>query len=451
MSTLTTRLAALAAGVILAAAAGCRDGGAPVPESGDSVVVIPPTPLEVALRFSDLLSMNDPACFELLAPPLRDSVAELNEPPWQVFGRWRGFDASGRLTEVIQDSTGSRTSYFCTIARMEGPAIVRMDFLLSRQGWLIEGFGEEIPEAVMDSLNSERTARMILASPQIRFEIRIARELLDDCRVDSVLCFSSLSAAMEHGTSFPEYVSGLSQDGYEQLALSNIRRSAKLQIIQDRATFNITNAPVELNGFVAAWREMAYLGKAVLRSRHEAMQNLRLNGAWVDPDSGLDLRRLAVLDASFLEVSDLVEQLDTLSSTWPALLTTGTEEPLQQMLIQLDPHMMEQRAEDEAGVTVWRALGVEMNGDQDPERVVYWAGNLYLFQGTHTGYRLAWRTYEGYDSDYHADFASQPSLAPGCRDVTFIGNGGQYEYRLTYRSGTPVMERTQLASGSDAE
>jgi hypothetical protein len=334
---------------------------------------------------------------------------------------------------------------------MEGPAITRIDFVLSGEGWLIEAFGEEIPEAVIDSLTVERTARMIMANPQIRFEMRLARELYDDCCVDSILCFSSLAAAQAHGTGFAEYVSALSPEGYALLALSNIRRSAKLQIIQDRATFNIQNVPAELNGFVASWREMAYLGKAVLRARHEAMQTLRLNGSWMDPDSGLDLERLAVLRSSFLAVSDLVEQMDTLGGTWPALLTTGTEEPLQELLIQLDPHMTEQRSENESGITVWRALGVEMNGDQDPERVVYWAGNLYLFQGTPTGYRLVWRTFEGFESDYHADFASQPSTLAGCRDVTFIGNGGQYEYRLTFEGGGPVLERMQLASGAAEE
>jgi hypothetical protein len=439
----------LAAG-LLAALAGCRGGqGTAAPR--DSLVVIPATPLEVAVQFSNLLSMNDPACFDLLEPSFRDSVSALTLPPWQVFGRWRGFDASGRLTEVIEDSTGSRTSYFCTISRMEGPAITRIDFALSGEGWLIEAFGEEIPEAVIDSLTVERTARMIMANPQIRFEMRLARELCDDCCVDSILCFSSLAAAQAHGTGFAEYVSALSPEGYALLALSNIRRSAKLQIVQDRATFNIQNVPAELNGFVASWREMAYLGKAVLRARHEAMQTLRLNGSWMDPDSGLDLERLAVLRSSFLAVSDLVEQMDTLGGTWPALLTTGTEEPLQELLIQLDPHMTEQRSENESGITVWRALGVEMNGDQDPERVVYWAGNLYLFQGTPTGYRLVWRTFEGFESDYHADFASQPSTLAGCRDVTFIGNGGEYEYRLTYEGGGPVLERMQLASSGAGE
>jgi hypothetical protein len=181
------------------------------------------------------------------------------------------------------------------------------------------------------------------------------------------------------------------------------------------------------------------------------MQSLRLNGTWTDPDSGLDLERLSILTSSFLAVSDLVEQTDTLSSTWPAMMTTGSEEPLQELLIQLDPHMTEQRSENDAGITVWRALGVEMNGDQDPERVVYWAGNLFLFQGTPTGYRLVWRTYEGFESEYHADFASQPSVLSGCRDVTFIGNSGQYEYCLTFEGGSPVLERTQLATTGAGE
>lgn len=445
-----SRALIIAAGMI-PALAGCGSGGGAGGGQADSVVVLPATPLEIAVEFSNLLSMNDPACFGFLDPSFRDSVEALSLPPWQVFGRWRGFDASGRLTEVIEDSTGTRTSYFCTIARMENPAIVRIDFVLSEGNWLIEALGEEIPEAVIDSLTIERTARMIMANPQIRFEIRIARELFDDCRVDSGMCFSSLAAAQLHGTGFAEYVAALTPEGYGQLALSNIRRSAKLQIIQDRATFNLPNVPAELNGFVASWREMAYLGKAVLRSRHEAMQSLRLNGTWTDPDSGLDLERLSILTSSFLAVSDLVELTDTLSSTWPAMMTTGSEEPLQELLVQLDPHMTEQRSENDAGITVWRALGVEMNGDQDPERVVYWAGNLFLFQGTPTGYRLVWRTYEGFESEYHADFASQPSVLSGCRDVTFIGNSGQYEYCLTFEGGSPVLERTQLATTGAGE
>jgi hypothetical protein len=97
-------------------------------------------------------------------------------------------------------------------------------------------------------------------------------------------------------------------------------------------------------------------------------------------------------------------------------------------------------------MTIWRALGVEMNGDQDPERVVYWAGNLFLFEGRPTGYRLVWRTYAGYDSDFHAEFSSQPGVLAGCREISLIGNGGAYEYALLYEGGGPVFRRTPLGT-----
>jgi hypothetical protein len=88
-----------------------------------------------------------------------------------------------------------------------------------------------------------------------------------------------------------------------------------------------------------------------------------------------------------------------------------------------------------------------MNGDMDPERVVYSNGNLYLFQGTRTGYRLVWRTYDDFESDYHADFGTEPSAMAGCRDVSLIGNSGMYEYRLSYSpEGLPVFTRTALSS-----
>jgi hypothetical protein len=438
-------LAASAAAVLLAAGGCGRDGGGAA-DLPDSVTPPPATPLEVGLEFSNALAMNDPVCYDFLVPAFRDSVAALGVPPWEVFGRWRGFDASGRLTEIVSDSTGARTSYYCTIVRMEHPAVVRIDFLLDGGRWLIEGFGEEIPGEVIDSLSVERTARMIMANPQIRFELRVARQLLDDCEFDSVSSWASAGAALGHGTGFPEYISALTPEAYEQLALSNIRRSARLQIIQDRATFNLQNVPVELTGFAASWRELGYIGKAVLRARHEAMQNLRSSGVWADPDPGLDLQRLAVLRSSFLAVSDCVEALDTLSTTYPALLTTGDEEPLDQLMIQLDPHVVEQISESDVGVTIWRALGVEMNGDQDPERVVYWAGNLFLFEGRPTGYRLVWRTYAGYDSDFHAEFSSQPGGLPGCREISLIGNGGAYEYALLYENGGPVFRRTPLGT-----
>ncbi len=440
--------AAAAAALLLSCGGGGEDGTRSLP---DSVAVIPPTPLEVALEFSNLLSMNDPACFDLLAPGLRDTIEASGLSPQEAFGRWRGFDPSGRLTEVVGEGAETRTSYFCTIVRLEDPAIVRIDFVLADGLWRIEGFGLEIPEEVIDSLNVERTARMIVASPAMRFELRVARQLLDDCRFDSISAWSSADAAIAHGTAFEEYIPSLTPDAYALLALSNIRRSAKMQIIQDRATFDVSTVPVELTGFVAAWREMAFTWKSVLRARHEAMQNLRINGTWVDPDSALELARLSVLAGSFLAVSDMVEELDTLSATYPALLTTGSEEPLQELLVQLDPHVTEQRSENEIGMTVWRALGVEMNGDTDPERVVYWAGNLFLFEGRPAGYRLVWRTYEGYDSDLHAEFVSEPSAAGGCRQINLIGSDGTYEYTLLYSGGTPVFRRTPIGTAGVGE
>ncbi len=433
---------------LLPALPGCG-GGDGVSSGPDTtqVVAMPASPLEVALEFSNLLALNDPECLDLIVPRTRDSLAALDVQPWDIFGRWRGFDPSGRLTEVLTDSTGSRTSYYCSIRRMDDPAIVRIDFLLCADGWLIEAFGEEIPDEVMDSLNVERIARMITANPQMRFEMRFARQLLDDCRIDSVQACASLDAALASGVAFEDYVASLEPQDYARLAFSNIRRSAKLQIVQDRATYNLTNVPVELNGFVASWRELAYLSKAVLRNRHEAMQVLRSTGEWAPvPDSTLDLARLAVLRSSFLAVSDLVEELDSLGTTWPALLTTGVDEPLEEMVISLDPHLTEQRFENDIGITVWRALGVEMNGDQDPERVVYWAGNLFLYEGRPSGYRLVWRTYEGYESDLHCEFSSQPVAGSSSREVTLVGSEGIYEYTLRYEGGVPVFGRSGLGS-----
>jgi hypothetical protein len=209
----------------------------------------------------------------------------------------------------------------------------------------------------------------------------------------------------------------------------------------------VTNVPLELNGLVAAWREMAYLDKAVLRARHEAMQNLRVNQAWVEPDIAEENERLAALHRFFFAVSDIVEDRDTLSRTYTALLTSGTEEPLMTSQIELDPHLLEQRNENDIGIPVIRALGVEMNGDMDPERVVYSNGNLYLFEGTRTGYRLVFRTYDDFESDYHAEFGTQPSALPGCREVSLIGNSGEYEYTLGYSpGGLPVFTRSVIAS-----
>ena len=133
-----------------------------------------------------------------------------------------------------------------------------------------------------------------------------------------------------------------------------------------------------------------------------------------------------------LSVSNLVEARDSLSRTYPVLLTAGSNEPLAQVEIDLDPHQLDQKMENDVGIIIWRALAVELNGDSDPERVIYWAGNLYLFEGTQVGYRLVWRTFENYDSNYHSDFVSQPSGIEGRREVTFRGVEGAYEYFLGY-------------------
>ena len=397
-----SRLVFAALSLAVALCACGRGDPAPVPEA-DRASAIPASPLEVALEFSRLLALNDPACYELLAPTLKDSALVSGEP-WAAFGRWRGFDASGRLTEILRDSTGSRTSYYCSIRRMEHPAIVRIDFVLSPAGWLIEYFGEEIPGEVIDSLSVERTARIIMSNPEIRFEMRVARQLLDGVLIDSVAHYGSLTAAMDRGTSFEAYIASLNDAAYADLAYSNIRRAASMQI-------------------------------------------LRATGEYAPPaDTPDDTERLRVLRANFLAVSDLVESLDTLSTTFPAILTIGDEEPLEQQIIYLDPHQTEQRFENQIGMTVWRALGVEMNGDQDPERVVYFAGNLFLFEGTPTGYRLAWRTYADYESDYHSEFSSRPFLADGSREVTLIGNSGAFEYTLHYDGGAPAFGRHQLGS-----
>jgi hypothetical protein len=181
------------------------------------------------------------------------------------------------------------------------------------------------------------------------------------------------------------------------------------------------------------------------------MQQLYSTGEWVEPDIANDVERLEGFRNFFLSVSNLVEERDSLSRTWPVLLTAGSNEPLGQVQIDLDPHQLEQKRQNDVGVTVWRALAVELNGDSDPERVVYWAGNLYLFQGTHTGYKLVWRTYANYDSDYHADFISQPSGRPGCREVTFTGVEGSYEYFLGYSDeGEPLFRRIRVISSSDS-
>lgn len=439
---------------ILAVLCGCGGGGAspePLAATPDTLVrVIPRTPIETGLLFSNALLMNDPECYGFLAPALRDSIEALGRSPWEVFGRWRAFDPNGRLTEVVQTPDGRRTtSYYCTIVRLDETApVVRFDFVVVDGEWLISGLGFGHPSGTGDSLALEQQVGLILADPVLLREMRIARMLLDDVDHDASQSWSSWLAASAGGESFAAYITDLSQESYNMLAESNIRQSGKLQIMQDRATFQITDPPLELRELIAAWRELAYLRKAVLRARHEAMQNLRQTGVWMEPDLAQEEARIEYLAGIFLPVSDLVEARDTLSLTFPALLTTGSGEPLEALTIELDPHTVEQKVENDIGVPVWRALGVDMNGDPDPERVVYWAGDLFLFQGTPTGYRLVFRTYSGYDSDFHGQFGTAAG-ASGHSSVNLIGNSRTTEYNLSLDDGVPRLTATPL--GQDEE
>jgi hypothetical protein len=225
-----------------------------------------------------------------------------------------------------------------------------------------------------------------------------------------------------------------------------MRTAAKLQIIQDRATFQVEDIPVELRELIAAWRELAYLKKAVLRANHEAMQNLRQTGTWMVPDTEEETARIAFLESVFYSVDNLVEQNDTLSSVYPVLLTCGNSEPLEHLMVQLDPHQLEQKTVNDIGVPIWRALGVDMNGDVDPERVLYWAGDIYLFLGTPTGYTLVWRSWKDYNSDFHGQFGTQTSPL-GNRSIVLVGNSGEYEYQLFLDgSNRPVFERIPISS-----
>ncbi len=444
------KLYILAFAVLLLLFSGC--GGDQAEETGfpagdgtvdrDSVIVMPRSPMEVALAFSNHLGMNDPACFKLITEAFADTLPLDSLSPRQIFGRWRAFDATGRLTTIFETPEGKRTSYHCAIRRMEMPAINRIDFLLVDEEWLIDGFGVELPRETEDSLTIEQLADLVISYPQVRREMHIARMLYDDCLIDSALSYASMNAAMEAGTSFRDFVIDLQDESYSVLAESNIRRAGKFQIIKDRTETGFSGLPSDLLSLVNIWKEMAYISKSVLRERHEALQRLYASGEWIEPDLSGDLERLAGFRSFFLAVSDLVEERDSLSRTWPVLLTAGSNEPLGQVQIDLDPHQLEQKRENEVGVTVWRALAVELNGDSDPERVVYWSGNLYLFQGTSAGYRLVWRTYEDYESDFHADFVSQPSGRPGCREVTFTGVDGEYDYFLGYSDGgEPLFRR----------
>ncbi len=408
----------------------------------DSIVVLPRSPMEVALDFSNRLRMNDPSCIDLLSTDFTDTLPLDSLSPQQVFGRWRAFDAGGRLTAIDETPRGKRTSYYCTIRRMEMPAINRIDFLLAGDRWLIDGFGVELPRKTEDSLTVEQIAELALRYPRIRRELHVARMLYDDCIMDSVQNYASMNAAISVGTDFRDFVMDLRDESYAVLAQCNIRRAGKYQIMKDRAEISVQGLPPDLISMMNIIKEMAYLSKSVLRARHEAVQQLYVTGEWVEPDISEDATRLAGFRNFFLGVSNLVEARDTLSRTWPVLLTAGSGEPLGQIEIDLDPHQVDQRSENDLGLAVWRALAVEMNGDDDPERVVYWAGNLYLFQGTPTGYRLVWRTFEGYDSDYHADFVSQPAGRPGCREITFTGVGGGYDYFLGYSDeDVPLFRR----------
>lgn len=408
----------------------------------DSVIVLPDAPMEVALKFTNMLGMNDPSCFDLLSAGFSDSLPLDSLSPQQIFGRWRAFDASGRLTS-IQESPGEiRTSYYCTIRRMENPAINRIDFLLTDDRWLIDGFGIELPPEKEDSLTIEQLADLVLQHPDVRAELRVVRMLYDDCLIDSIQSYASLNAAVQSGTDFQDFILDLQPESYALLVSSNIRRAGKMQIIKDRAETRFIDIPADLAILVNIWREMSYISKSVLRTHHEAIQNLYSTGIWIEPNITLEIERLAGFQNFFLSVSNIVEARDSLSRTYRVVLTSGSNEPLAQAIIDLDPHQLEQKLENEVGLTIWRALAVEMNGDNDPERVIYWAGNLFLFQGIPSGYRLVWRTYENYDSDYHPEFVSQPSGKSGCREITFTGNDGRYTYFLGYNeSGEPLFRR----------
>jgi len=428
------------------------EGDNPVIVAGDSVIVMPVGPMEVALDFSSRLGMNDPGCFELISRGFADSLPLDSLSPQQIFGRWRAFDAGGRLTEITQSSEGSRTSYYCTISRMAMPAINRIDFLLEDDAWRIDGFEVEMPREIEDSLTIEQLAELVLQNPRIRSEMHTVRMLYDDCLIDSIQSYASLNAAVAAGTDFRDFLLDLQPDSYAVLAESNIRRAGKFQIIKERTETGYSNLPPDLITFVSIVREMAYISKSVLSQRHEAMQKLYSEGIWYEPDIALDEERLAGFREFFLSVSDLVEARDTLSRTYAVLLTSGSNEPLAQVEIDLDPHQLEQKMDNDVGLVVWRALAVELNGDNDPERVVYWAGNLFLFEGTPTGYKLVWRTFENYESDFHPDFVSQPSGRPGCREVTFTGVEGSYEYFLGYSDeGEPLFRRIRPMSEDSSQ
>ncbi len=422
-------------------------GDITIHEVSDSVIVLPDSPMEVALDFSNRLGMNDPSCFDLITPRFADSLPLDSLSPQQIFGRWRAFDASGRLTSIQESTEGMTTSYYCTISRMEMPAINRIDFLLADAAWLIDGFGVDLPRDTEDSLTIEDLANLVLQYPQVRREMHVVRMLYDDCMIDSIQNYASLNAAVEYGTDFRDFLLDLQPGSYAVLAESNIRRAGKFQIIKDRAEIRLSGLPADLMTLMNIWKEMAWISKSVLSIRHEAMQNLYAGGIWNEPNIAEEEERLAGFREFFLSVSNIVEARDSLSRTYPVVLTAGSNEPLAQVEIDLDPHQLDQKMENDLGIVVWRALAVELNGDSDPERVIYWAGNLFLFEGTSVGYRLVWRTFENYESDYHPDFVSQPSGREGQREVTFRGVEGEYEYFLGYSdSGEPLFRRIRTMS-----
>ncbi len=178
------------------------------------------------------------------------------------------------------------------------------------------------------------------------------------------------------------------------------------------------------------------------------MQNLRQTGTWIPPEIEEEEARIAFLENVFYSVSDIVEERDSLSARYAVVLTSGHSEPLDNLLVELDPHQLEQKVENDIGIPVWRALGVDMNGDLDPERVVYWAGDIYLFLGTPTGYRLVWRSWMDFESDFHSQFGTQSSPS-GNRSVVLVGNEGAWEYELSLDAiSNPVFTRTGIGSDS---
>jgi len=413
----------------------------------DSVVVLPAAPLDIILEFSNKLGMNDPACYTYLTLAFLDTLQTDSLSPREIFGRWRAFDATGRLTEPIQYSDGYRTSYYCTISRMERPPVVRIELLLCGDEWKIEGFAVEVPDVIVSPATIEQMAEEVLMNPDVCREFRVMRMLLDDCSVDSIISYESLNSAVAAGSDFRNYILDITPEAYEKLANSNIRRGGKYQIITNRIKAVVDVWPASLIPLANVISEMMYLNKSILYRRHESMQSLNANGIWEEPDILSDMDRLRGFRSFFYAISEIVEADDSLSVTYLVVLTTRNAEPLPQVVIDLDPHQVEQTLENDLGIPIWRALSVEMNGDMDPEKIIYWAGNLFLFQGEPNGYRLVWRTFENYESDYHTEFVSRSTTSRGMRDVYFIGNGGEYEYTLSYTGhDSPLFRRFRLQS-----